>query len=463
MPAGHQLVVSPVDPAYFVMETTFGLLVSHDSGSTFGWVCEAPIGYGDGGIQDPSVGMTTKSILAGIRQGLSVSFDTACSWNFASPEPVVDLVVRPDDPHTALALTSSFSGVGDAGENLYATQVLVTHDDGATWAPQGGGGVIDPAVQVETIEVARSDPKRIYIGGATRRAAADGGTERVAVVLVSVDGGASYVQSVIPLLAPFETSNGAAFVSAVDPHDANRVYVRIGDFIADRLVVSVDGAATFNTAFQGRGTLLGFALSSDGSQVFVGGPRDGVNLAAAPPGDAGAALSFTHQSAAAVSCLTWANGALYACMGQPQNTFLQQLGKSTDEGATFDAQFQFGCLQGPLDCAGCNVANECLPALPLVRASIGICDGAVPTPTVCGDAASAGGDAGQDAMTPPEDAGPGPSTEAGAEPEPPAKASCGCSAGEAAGAGGLSAFVAVLALGLRRRRRVSWDRASGPR
>jgi MYXO-CTERM domain-containing protein len=328
--------------------------------------------------------------------------------------------------------------------------------------------VIDPAVQVETIEVARSDPQRIYIGGATRRPAADGGVERVAVVLVSTTGGASYTPTAIPLLPPYEPSNGAAFVSAVDPNDANRVYVRIGDFLADRLVVSFDGAATFNTAYAGRGTLLGFALSGDGSKVYLGGPRDGVNVASVPPVDAGPTgdagpLTFVQQSMAPVSCLTWTKDALYACMGEPQNTFLQQLGKSTDDGVTFGAQFLFGCLQGPLNCAGCAVAEACLPNLALVRASIGVCDGAAPTPVAC-EGSDAGDDDGGEpdaTLPPPVDSGSPPASDAGAEPAPPANKGCGCSAGEAAGAGGLSAFAAVAALGLRRRRRVSSGRASG--
>ncbi len=74
-----------------------------------------------------------------------------------------------DNPHTALALTSKFTGsVGDAGENLYSTHVLVSHDDGSNWTRQGVD--IEPSVLVETIEVARSDPNRIYVGGATRQA-----------------------------------------------------------------------------------------------------------------------------------------------------------------------------------------------------------------------------------------------------------------------------------------------------
>src|SRR5260370_4280248 len=126
--------------------------------------------------------------------------------------------------------------------------------------------------------------------------------ERVAVVLASTDGGASYAQSTITLTAPYETNQGAAFVSAVDPTNPDRLYIRIGDISVDRLLVSDDGAATFRTAYQGLGNLLGFALSSDGSKVFVGGPADGVAFASTAPTDSAGALQFTQQSKGPVVC-----------------------------------------------------------------------------------------------------------------------------------------------------------------
>jgi MYXO-CTERM domain-containing protein len=448
MAAGHQVVVSPVDPNFFVMETTFGLLVSHDAWTTLGWVCESPIGYGDGGVQDPSVGLTQKAILAGLRQGLARSSDQGCSWSFALRDPVVDVVVRRDDPHSALALTTKYVGSGDAGENLFTTRVLMTHDDGATWTQVGSP--LDPAVQVETIDVAPSDPNRIYVGGSGQRIAADGGAVRFGVVLASTDGGASYTQSAIALdPANFEDLD-SAYVSAVDPTTASRVYVRIGGAgAADRLLVSDDGATTFRTVFQGAGSLLGFALSTDGSTVFVGGPADGVASAPAWPADSGAALAFKRMSKLGVSCLAWTGGKLYACMGEPQNSYRQELGVSTDDGATFAPEFLFACIPGPLVCPGSPIEHECSAGLGLLRASVGICDS---------DAAAAPCDGGCDsdgASGPSTDAsldGGGPVADAGGGPALHPKSGCGCRASEAAGASGFSA-VALLALLVARRRR----------
>jgi hypothetical protein len=449
MPSAHQLVFSPGDPTFVVMETTFGLLISKDGGSTFDWVCEASIGYGTRAAIDPSVGLTPGHILAGLPQGLAESVDQGCSWSLALGDPVIDLVVRPDDPHTALALTSSLSTVGDAGENLYTTRVLATHDDGAHWTQQGAS--IDPRVQVETIEVARSDPNRIYIGGATSEPDPEGGVQRAAVVLASTDGGTSYTASTIALSGLFEASQGAAFVSGTDPTNADRVYVRIGDLVVDRLVVSDDGAATFRTTYQGNGPLLGFALASDGSKVFVGGPRDGVLVARAGGSDASVELQFVMQSRATVSCLAWSAGTLYACMGEPQNAFLQQLGESSDDGATFAPRFFFSCMSGPLSCPGGAVVSTCSGGLDLVRASIGVCPDAGSVADAGPDDAGGVGDAtvlpdtGTDAAgISGDDAGAG-----SPQPRRPT-ASCGCNTGTAEGTAGVALL--VLAAGAMARR-----------
>jgi MYXO-CTERM domain-containing protein len=463
MPAGHQLVVSPSDPTFFVMETTLGLFVSHDRCKTFGWVCEDFIGYGEGGNQEDAViGLTATAVIAGVPEGLAISQDQACSFSFVSRQPVVDIVVSPSDPHTAMALTSMYTGVGDAGENLYATGILVTHNDGTMWAPLGNP--LPAGVQVETIELAASDPNRIYIGGSGRQVAADGGIELVAIVLVSKNGGSSYSQTTIPLVPPYEPSHGAAFVSAVDPTNADRVYVRIGDGVVDRLLVSDDGAGTFRTVYQGVGPLNAFALSSDGSTVFVGGSSgDGLQVARAYPTDAGPGLAFSPGYNDKYSCLTSSGGRLYACMGEAQNTFLQQVATSSDNGICFAPTFDFGCLSGPLVCPGGAIVDRCAPEFAISTTNIGSCEGgatASPGDASCATDAAMPGDSGQlgdggapnDAGAPVDSGSP---TDGQADAAPGGRtpsASCGCEAGEAAGAGGLSAIALFAVAALRRRR-----------
>lgn len=444
LPAAHELVFSQTDPGFVVMEATFGLFLSQDTAKNFGWVCEPAIGYPATLNWDPPLGITSTSVLAGTPKGLSVSADQGCSWQIAlTGQNVVDVVVRKDDPHSALALVSSYSGRSDAGTSDYATLVFATHDDGATWSQQGVP--IEPDVAVETLDVAPSDPNTLYIGGARSVFDADGAVDRTGIVLTTTNAGASYTATEIPLTLPLEFES-SAFVSAVDPNDPQRVYVRVSestDSIAtsnvDRLLVSDDGAATFQTVYQGKGALPGFALSGDGSKVFIGDSVAGVLLAAAPPVDSGATYSFAKRSSAIVQCLTWSAGDLYACTPQPQNTYLKEIAVSKDDGTTFSPVFPFGCVSGPLACDSGSVANTCNMEFPSVQALVGACPGDA-------GAADAGAEASaQDASASASDAGtPG---------HGPRSASCGCEAGEAAGeVGGLSTLALLVAAMLRRRR-----------
>jgi hypothetical protein len=336
-------------------------------------------------------------------------------------------------------------GVGDAGENLYDTYVLASSDDGAHWTRLGVA--IDPTIVVETIDLARGDPRTIYLSGAGQQRVADGGIDRVGVVLASNDRGASYRESTIALDPRLEVG-GAAFIAAVDPIQPNRVYVRVRGGAADRLLVSSDGAATFNTVYQGKSFLAGFALSTDGATVYLGGPVDGV-LVATTSNDAGAAFQFAKQSDAAIQCLTLAGDTLYACMSSSQGFYIQQLGVSTDHGVTFLPKFPFACLNAPLSCPGCAVANECGPDLALLRSTLGACDrdgGNLPTDARCSDK-----DAGAD--------------EAGAsnryadggsvlQSRLPPRGGCDSGAGNEAGAGGVAATIgALLAMLMRKRTR----------
>ena len=129
LPRAHQLVFSATHPDFAVIEATFGLFLSQDRGMDFGWVCEPAIGYPSSTSWDPPIGITAASVLAGTPHGVSVSADQGCSWQVTLSGPIVDVVVSRDDPHSALALVSSYSGRSDAGASVYSTQVFATHDD----------------------------------------------------------------------------------------------------------------------------------------------------------------------------------------------------------------------------------------------------------------------------------------------------------------------------------------------
>src|SRR4051812_37963605 len=118
-PVAGQLVFDPGDPSSMAVRVTFGVIVSRDSGKTWDWICEKAMRYGSI-IEDPSIAITAgPGLLVGTQEGLARSGD-GCDWKLAPVgAPVMDLVVRRDDPHGAIALVAEPSGVDDAGNALH--------------------------------------------------------------------------------------------------------------------------------------------------------------------------------------------------------------------------------------------------------------------------------------------------------------------------------------------------------
>ena len=354
-PASGQITVAPADPNFLVSRATFGILVSADRGRTWDWLCETAVGYG--GVQDPTVGIAgDRSLIVGFLDGLTVSRDGGCSWTRADGtfkgQAVVDLVVRPDDPKTVLAVTSTYSGQNDAGEFSFRSQVHVSRDHGATWNVLGTP--LDPSIIVQTIEVSPSDPARIYISG-TRGL----GTRRAGLLLVSRDNAAIWEEHPILL----EGVEEAPFLAAVDRANADRIYVRTNGTGANRLLVSEDAGRTFRQRFATRGIMAGFALSPDNRKVFVGGPSDGLHVASTED------LEFTRTSDIQVQCLFRDNTTLWACSNDTSGFVV---GSSEDDGKTFTPKLQFKALRGPLSCGSKSSASVCTGEWPAVRERLGI-------------------------------------------------------------------------------------------
>ena len=333
------------------MRTTYGILPTTDYGQTWQWFCEDAIGLPPTATEDPNIALTAgNAVVIGISKGLEVSADMGCNWTFQTQAglqglDVKDLVVRPDAPHTILAVTSTFEK--DAGADLYAQQVYVSTDDGTTWAAQGTP--IDPTAIVTTIEVAATDPNRIYLS------AYKDVTPRTAWLIVSTDGGTTWNE----YPTPFDpTVEDAVYIGAVDPQNADLVYVRSDlpqtETSPTRLFVSRDGGQTFAVAYTLNDVMLGFTLSADGSKVYLGGPTAGLFVA---PSDT---LAFQQTSSIAVQCLGMHGSDLWACSKEVSGF---EAGVSQDDGATFTAKLHLNDISAPIACAAGATSGQCDGAL----------------------------------------------------------------------------------------------------
>ena len=90
-PLTNGIFFRPGDAHSLYLRTTFGLLISHDDGCTFDWVCEQNIGYG--GQFDPKYAIATDgTIFATTFTGLRVSHDGGCSFQNTGPGIWIDAI-----------------------------------------------------------------------------------------------------------------------------------------------------------------------------------------------------------------------------------------------------------------------------------------------------------------------------------------------------------------------------------
>jgi hypothetical protein len=334
-PASNHISFAAHDPNVVLLRVTFGLLVSRDRGKSFHWICEQSIGFS--GSEDPMYTMTPSGALLGTTfQGLTTSRDNGCAWSFTDGDlkgrVFVDLASDPSNQARVVVLASTHDREDDAGSSLFASQIWETQDEGRTF--QRLGGPLDPTLFPYTLDLVKSDPNRVYVSAV--RSNVDG--TRKALLLVSTNRGSSWTEEAVAI-EPNETS---LFIAGVDPIDADRVYVRTSsdDDKPTRLLVRerTTNGASFRPIYSGKGPLLGFALSPDGSRVYVGGPKDG--LVAASSVD----FVFSEKSKIEVQCLAASSDGLWVCSNERFN-FIAALSK--DEGATFDTRVRFCDLQGP--------------------------------------------------------------------------------------------------------------------
>ncbi|MFO0586223.1 MAG: sialidase family protein [Polyangiaceae bacterium] len=410
-PAAGLVAIDPSDPKHVVVRATYGVLSTVDDGATWTWVCEQSVGFSDN--EDPMVSITKDgTIVAGTFNGLSSSTDRACSFAFAGGDLAdrfaVDLSVEKPSPDHVLAIVSNGIGGGK-----FETRVYESLDDAKTWS-QAGVDLPQDFLGL-SIDSAPSDTQRIYTTGRF------GSPDYTGAVMRSDDRGQTWTKLPIP------SSNDQAppYLSAIDPADPDRAYVRLDTADADVLMVTSDGGMTWAEAFKGTGPLLGFALSPDGQTVAVGGEKDGLWTA---PKDT---LMFTKVSDVGVRCLTWTPDRLYACADEFKDGF--HVGYSTNDGKTFKAYEHLASIC-PQECpAGSTTAEKCGDQWGLVSLTIN---------ATCG---SGGGGAG----------GTGGGTQAGGGGgSSGGGGGCSCDVAGGGSAGGALLFAAgVLSIVNRRRKR----------
>jgi hypothetical protein len=332
-PSAEQIVVDPSDPSHVVVRTTYGLLTTRAAGDPWDWICETAVGYSSG--YHPSIALTEGgAVLAGLSDGVAISGGDTCAWGLASGVPagahVVDLSVEKGAPSRVVAITAS-NAAGPA-------RLWESIDGGAAWTQ--AGAPLPAGFTPLTVDVAPSDPMRVYVSAQVSTKGA---------LLVSLDRGQTWQSFTVPAAS----AEDQPYIGAVDPVDADRVYIRT-DGVPGRLLVFDHATITFTEIFFGAGLLRGFALSPDGQTLLVGGGSDGIQRAPA------ATFTFEKVSSVQTRCLAWTSAGVYTCASRFPDGFT--IGLSRDEGATFEPVLTQPCVRGPLECDPATTAGAACPS-----------------------------------------------------------------------------------------------------
>lgn len=308
--------------------TTWGFLISRDGGG-FRWMCENALKVA--GVFDPDIVFRSDgSLLATSFEGLLVNRD-GCSF-------------EPTGLGTKL-ITSIAEGSDGA---IYAA--VVERDDAKIYKSTDGGRTFPVSANPgelndwwESIEVAPSDPMRIYLSGFRTT-----NMVKTHTLFRSDDGGLTFQPLTPP--QPQVTLSSDLEIAAVSPNDPNVVFARVtyaqDDELGDRFFRSSNAGVTWAEVLYVADSVPGFVARRNG-EVIAASAKSGTWRSTALSNGA----AFTKQATSLETlCLTERpDGTLFACAQNfaPDN---MALGSSTD-GITWTKVFRFSETIGPVDCA----------------------------------------------------------------------------------------------------------------
>ena len=400
-PASETIHVEKGNHQNIIAGLTFGMVVSHDGGTTWQWMCEAAVGYAGLSVADPIYQWTsTGAIFATTFDGLTVNRD-GCSF---VPTPLGATFA------TAFATGADgtlYVGMSDTTAATASHSIFKSTDDGVTW-----NAGVEPMTSLagdwlQSIVTAPSDATRLYASG-YREGSGTSGT-RTFFMYESTDSGTTFTPLPITDFTPI-SKDSTITLSGVSPSNADVLFARV-DYETQSLGTSyyrsADAGAHWTKVLCGSlpcavgaagivDTVDGFTIDSH-DNVYVG------SLTAGEWTSTDGGVTFTHVATTKnIQCLATDSPAITSGACGRRLAFngpnMMGVGETTDF-SNWTTKLLFQNIQQPVSCAASTVQNTMCQAMTWcgLRFQLGItanptdCPSLVDAPPVAVDAGTPGG------------------------------------------------------------------------
>jgi hypothetical protein len=441
-PDSQSIMTPEALPHAIRLATNFGVIASDDDGRTWLWSCEQPESNNGSLYQ---MGPAPRNRMFAISsEGLAFTDNDSCGWTLAagaaSSASMLDAFPDPTNASRVLAVAVP---VSDGG---VVYQVIESSDGGTTFGPIRYTAASGD--NITGVEIARAAPQTVYV-------AMNSGAAFAPKLARTTNGGGSWQAE--DLSAKLPTKTTLIRIVAVDPQNADRVYLRTHSTAGDTFSVAVAGAGTAGftvttpVTFAG-GILSAYARLANGTIVIAG--VVGVDNVAYRSTDGGATFQ-PLPTPPSVRALSARGSTLYVAADNVADGYA--VGTSVDQGQSWQALMNYDQIAAIQACVKTMCQDDCL-----LRASSGqwdesFCAAIAPAPHDAGGEPPDAGDGG----APPDAAAPDGGTGTGgsggdAGVTPPTKSGCGtCAVGAPEGPVMLPlvAAAALAALAGRRWRR----------
>ncbi|MBP9206162.1 MAG: hypothetical protein KBG28_19475 [Kofleriaceae bacterium] len=345
-PGTVKLHFRPGDERDIMLAATIGALRSTDGGASWRWYCEAAVGYG--GKYDPDYAFNAAgAIFATTFDGLTVNRDgcrfvpTSLGDTFVS-----QVTVSPNGD--VLAATADAGNLSAMPPEPPDSRLYRSSDDGVTFTELANPGM--PQDWWESLEVAPSDPQRLYLTGYRFIAAGP----KVVLLFRSVDGGSTF--TALPISDFALTALSDVSIVAIAPDDPDLVLARVSfwqeDTVGDALYRSTDGGLSWTKVLELADLITGVVVRRAGGEVLVAtrgtgwhrSTNRGQTFTAGPAGPPAQCLSELST------------GELWVCSNNYPDDFMA-IGKGTD-GVSWTRVMQLEDLLGPVRCEDGTVQKD---------------------------------------------------------------------------------------------------------